>query len=55
MTMDRLIAQFTIAGIEGEAHRRIAMVMPVVSVPPTLAPTTATPAVSPSAALAEAG
>jgi hypothetical protein len=55
MTMDGLIAQFTIAGIQAKRIDEIAMVMPVLSLPPTLAPTTAAPAVSPSAALAEAG
>jgi hypothetical protein len=55
MTLDGLMAQFTIAGLEAKRIDEIAMVMPVLSIPPTLAPTTAAPAVSPSAALAEAG
>ena len=55
MTMDGLMAQFTIAGLEAKRLDEIALVMPVFSIPATLAPTTGAPAVSPSAALAEAG
>ena len=55
MTMDGLMAQFTIAGLEAKRFDEIALVMPVLSIPATLAPTTGAPAVSPSAALAEAG
>jgi hypothetical protein len=55
MTMDALIAQFTIAGLEAKRIDELALVTPVLTVPATLAPTTSVPAVSPSAALAEAG
>jgi hypothetical protein len=55
VTMDGLLAQFTIAGLAAKRIDEIAMVAPVLSMPPTLAPTAGAPAVSPKTALAEAG